>query len=176
MCSIILPWAKWLTFCGMSLATLAALLLAVTGTDLYNWVRRSEARNLFSGLGKLATKHETLEAATQVPSLLYDSEIVHARLKAKRKGGLIGLAPWRHIWLILHDQLRKELNLHHQSLEWPTSIVRSTLVEISRQEVWEALEHSIATTTLSESRYFKFAIWTFVTGSALQLLAGLPWC
>lgn len=176
MCATILASAKWLTFSGMPLTTLAALMLAVKGSELYHWLQRKEVTNALDTLRKLAAKHERLDAATTVPSMLEGSEVVTERLNSKRKGGLFGLSMARRPWIATHDKLRKDMRLPFQSIERPKGMVRLNLVEASFSDIAEALEISIAGTALSEGGYVKAAVLIFLAGSFLQLIAGIPWC
>lgn len=176
MCATILASAKWLSFLGMLLTTLAALMLVVKGSELYHWMRRKEVMNALDTLRKVAAKHERLDAATTVPPMLEGSEVVTERLNLKRKGGLFGLALARRSWTAVHDRLRRELHLPFRLIERPNGIVRLSLVEASFAEVSDALEISIAETELSDSRYLKGVVLIFLAGSIFQLIAGTPWC
>ncbi|WP_188820454.1 hypothetical protein [Brucella endophytica] len=176
MCAALMPWAKWLAFSGLVLTTIAGLLLTSTATKVYKWISRFEIQNTFNALKKIAAKHEALERATTIPPLLVGSEIVSDRLNSKRNGGLFGLAPARYSLRRAHDKIRKNLNLSPQAIEKPAPILRTDLIELSHKQVREALERSLDNTVLSENRYFKLAVWTFIIGSCLQLVASWPSC
>lgn len=176
MCTIVLASAKWLTFFGLASATVAALLLAFKGSVLYEWVQWADFNNVFKTLDKLSAKHERLYERTRVSPMLAGSEVVTSDLASRLRGGLLGLAFYRYYWLRAHDRLRRGVGLLPRSIESPNKIIRSSLVEMSRGEVSKALKETIAGTSLSEGRYLKFAVWTFIFGSTMQLIASIPWC
>ncbi|MBA1143789.1 hypothetical protein [Mesorhizobium neociceri] len=173
---MVLASAKWLTFFGLALATVAALLLAFKGSVLYEWLQWAEFNNVFKSLGKVAAKHERLYERTRVSPMLATSEVVIKDLDSRLKGGLVGLAIQRVYWLRAHDRLRRNLSLTPKSVESPAKIVRQKFVEASREEASKALTDSIANTSLAEGRYIKFAVWVFLFGSTMQLFASIPWC
>lgn len=176
ICTTIAEYGRYLTFFGLVLSTLAALLFAVRATVLFEWAVRGRAYWIFSALRDAARNHAKIDADTTVPTLLEGSEIVAERLNAKRKGALFSLRPAAKLTIASHDKLRADLNLPFQSVEWPAGFVRSEMVENSWREVDHAVSRFLRETPISDSRMVKFAVVVFLAGSALQLSAAFPWC
>lgn len=176
ICGTVGEYGRYLTFGGLLLTTIAALALVVRASSLFEWMVRGGAYWTFSALRDAARKHAEIDTKTRVSPLLEGSEIVTEQADARRKGGFAGVRPAVRLTLAGHNKIRADYGLPFQTVEWPAGFVRSELVEQSWREVEAAIARHIKDTPISESRWVKFGVVVFLCGSALQLMAALPWC
>lgn len=176
MCSAILTVEKYLVFAGLLLSTIAALCLVIRISMLFEWIVRARARWTFSALKERVDYTEKLLRRTTVPDMLQGSTIVRENMKAARSSGMWPMRFPTRVAIAMHDLLREELNLPPRQLLTAVDVLGRQRVEISHAEVQGAIPAYLATSHLSESRWLKFGAAVFFIGSALQLVANLPWC